>query len=126
MASLLPVPLMNVINGGAHAANNLDFQEFMLVPHGASSFREALRMGTEVVSSADDSLAALLGASPGASTAVTIMLEVLRRCWSERLGSSAWQKRLVELFPSYGKNPLSDSDCLTRMRNRSDQLLGLS
>ncbi len=48
MASLLPVPLMNVINGGAHAANNLDFQEFMLVPHGATSFREALRMGAEV------------------------------------------------------------------------------
>ncbi len=48
MASLLPVPLMNVINGGAHAANNLDFQEFMLVPHGASTFSDALRMGTEV------------------------------------------------------------------------------
>ena len=48
MATLLPVPLMNVINGGAHAANNLDFQEFMLVPHGAKSFREAMRMGTEV------------------------------------------------------------------------------
>ncbi len=48
MSSLLPVPLMNVINGGAHAANNLDFQEFMLVPHGAKSFREALRMGAEV------------------------------------------------------------------------------
>jgi len=48
MASLLPVPLMNVINGGAHAANNLDFQEFMLVPHGATTFREALRMGAEV------------------------------------------------------------------------------
>ncbi len=48
MASLLPVPLMNVINGGAHAANSLDFQEFMLVPHGAPTFREALRMGTEV------------------------------------------------------------------------------
>ncbi len=47
-ASLLPVPLMNVINGGAHAANNIDFQEFMLVPHGAASFREALRMGAEV------------------------------------------------------------------------------
>ena len=47
MASL-PVPLMNVINGGAHAANSLDFQEFMLVPHGAPTFREALRMGTEV------------------------------------------------------------------------------
>ncbi|WP_320673639.1 phosphopyruvate hydratase [Prochlorococcus sp. MIT 1341] len=48
MASLLPVPLMNVINGGAHAENNLDFQEFMLVPHGATSFREALQMGAEV------------------------------------------------------------------------------
>ncbi len=48
MSSLLPVPLMNVINGGAHAANNLAFQEFMLVPHGAESFREALRMGAEV------------------------------------------------------------------------------
>ena len=48
MSSVLPVPLMNVINGGAHAANNLDFQEFMLVPHGASHFREALRMGAEV------------------------------------------------------------------------------
>ncbi|MEB3200338.1 MAG: phosphopyruvate hydratase, partial [Synechococcaceae cyanobacterium] len=48
LANLLPVPLMNVINGGAHASNNLDFQEFMLVPHGAESFREALRMGTEV------------------------------------------------------------------------------
>ena len=48
MANLLPVPLMNVINGGAHASNNMDFQEFMLVPHGATSFREALRMGAEV------------------------------------------------------------------------------
>jgi enolase len=48
LANLLPVPLMNVINGGAHASNNLDFQEFMLVPHGAGSFREALRMGAEV------------------------------------------------------------------------------
>jgi enolase len=48
LANLLPVPLMNVINGGAHAANSLDFQEFMVVPHGAPSFSEALRMGTEV------------------------------------------------------------------------------
>jgi enolase len=43
----LPVPLMNVINGGAHADNNLSFQEFMLVPHGASSFAEAMRYGVE-------------------------------------------------------------------------------
>ena len=51
LANLLPVPLMNVINGGAHAANNVDFQEFMIVPLGASSFREALRWGAEVFAS---------------------------------------------------------------------------
>jgi enolase len=44
----LPVPMMNVINGGAHADNNLDIQEFMLVPHGAPTFKEALRYGVEV------------------------------------------------------------------------------
>jgi len=48
LSNVLPVPLMNVINGGAHADNKLDIQEFMLVPHHADSFREALRMGTEV------------------------------------------------------------------------------
>jgi enolase len=45
---VLPVPLMNVINGGKHADNRVDFQEFMLVPAGAESFREALRIGAEV------------------------------------------------------------------------------
>jgi enolase len=47
-ARTLPVPMMNIINGGAHADNNVDFQEFMIVPVGASSFREALRVGAEV------------------------------------------------------------------------------
>ncbi len=47
-AKYLPVPLMNILNGGKHADNNLDFQEFMIVPLGAPTFREALRMGTEV------------------------------------------------------------------------------
>ncbi|MBX3709791.1 MAG: phosphopyruvate hydratase [Gammaproteobacteria bacterium] len=45
---LLPVPMMNIINGGAHADNNIDFQEFMILPVGASTFSEALRAGTEV------------------------------------------------------------------------------
>ena len=44
----LPVPMMNIINGGAHADNNIDIQEFMIIPSGAESFYEALRMGTEV------------------------------------------------------------------------------
>ncbi|HWH44978.1 MAG TPA: phosphopyruvate hydratase [Thermoleophilaceae bacterium] len=47
-AHVLPVPLMNVLNGGAHADNKVDFQEFMVVPVGASSFSEGLRMGAEV------------------------------------------------------------------------------
>jgi enolase len=47
-AHYLPVPMMNVINGGAHADNSLDFQEFMLVPHGAPTFAEAMRYGAEI------------------------------------------------------------------------------
>ncbi len=46
-AKVLPAPLMNIMNGGAHASNNLDIQEFMILPLGAASFREALRMGAE-------------------------------------------------------------------------------
>src|SRR5512136_213813 len=47
-ACILPVPMMNIINGGAHADNNIDPQEFMIVPAGASSFAESLRMGVEI------------------------------------------------------------------------------
>jgi enolase len=47
-ANLLPIPMMNILNGGAHADNSIDFQEFMVMPVGAASFSEALRMGTEV------------------------------------------------------------------------------
>jgi len=47
-AHILPVPMMNVVNGGAHADNRIDFQEFMVVPVGAASFSDGLRMGTEV------------------------------------------------------------------------------
>ncbi|MDQ6778991.1 MAG: phosphopyruvate hydratase [Actinomycetota bacterium] len=64
-AHVLPVPMMNVINGGAHADNNVDFQEFMVVPVGGRSFTQALQMGTEVF----HSLKATLH-ERGASTAV--------------------------------------------------------
>ncbi|ROL60879.1 phosphopyruvate hydratase [Bacteroidetes/Chlorobi group bacterium ChocPot_Mid] len=47
-AHVLPVPMMNILNGGKHADNNVDIQEFMIVPHGAPTFREALRMGAEI------------------------------------------------------------------------------
>ncbi len=63
--SVLPVPMMNVLNGGAHADNSVDFQEFMVVPAGAESFAECLRTGTEVFHALKKSLAA-----KGLSTAV--------------------------------------------------------
>ena len=47
-AKQLPIPMMNIINGGSHADNNVDFQEFMIMPVGAPSFKEAIRMGAEV------------------------------------------------------------------------------
>jgi enolase len=62
--TLLPVPMMNVLNGGAHADNSVDFQEFMVVPAGASSFSECLRVGAEVFHALKKSLA-----SKGLSTA---------------------------------------------------------
>jgi enolase len=63
--TLLPVPMMNVLNGGAHADNSVDFQEFMVVPAGAGSFSECLRVGTEVFHALKKSLA-----TAGHSTAV--------------------------------------------------------
>ena len=63
--TLLPVPMMNVLNGGAHADNSVDFQEFMIVPAGASSFSECLRIGAEVFHALKKSLA-----SQGLATAV--------------------------------------------------------
>ncbi|MFC0297820.1 phosphopyruvate hydratase [Geobacillus jurassicus] len=64
-AKTLPVPMMNILNGGAHADNNVDIQEFMIMPVGAESFREALRMGAEIF----HSLKAVLKAK-GYNTAV--------------------------------------------------------
>ncbi len=67
---VLPVPLMNILNGGAHAANNVSIQEFMVVPVGADSFAESLRMGTEVYHSLkktlkNESLATAVGDEGG-------------------------------------------------------------
>ena len=85
-----------------------------------------LQLGTEVVAAGDGSLAALLGASPGASTAVVIMLEVLQRCFSDRLASAAWQERLRALLPSINGDPVADPSVLHAMRERSNALLNLA
>lgn len=84
-----------------------------------------LEFGTELVSSADGSLAALLGASPGASTSVSIMLQTLKQCFPEQLASQRWQSTLRELIPSYGRSLAGDEALALAMRERSTQLLRL-
>lgn len=84
-----------------------------------------LQFGTELVSSADGSISALLGASPGASTAVWIMLEVIKKCFAEQLQSQAWQQKLREIFPSYGHDLKHDAELLGRIRAETAEALGL-
>ncbi len=82
-----------------------------------------LRFGTEVVTSADGSMAALLGASPGASTAASIMLEVLRRCFSDRWRK--WERRSRSLIPSLGQSLHADSALCRSTRKRTGAVLRL-
>jgi len=84
-----------------------------------------LEFGTEVVSAADGSIAALLGASPGASTAVSIMLELMERCFSEEMKSTAWQQKLKVMIPSYGKALSNDPDLTNQVRALTTEILQL-
>jgi len=85
-----------------------------------------LEFGTEIVSASDGSLAALLGASPGASTAVSIMLDLVRRCMPERFESEAFRERLGRMVPSYGRSLAADEALTHQVRVRSHRILGLS
>lgn len=85
-----------------------------------------LEFGTEVVSARDGSLAALLGASPGASTAVSIMLNLVHRCMTHRAESADWQARLLRMVPSYGRSLASDPALAARVREWSHRVLGLT
>lgn len=84
-----------------------------------------LEFGTEIVAAKDGSLAALLGASPGASTAVQAMVDVLERCFKDRLQSSEWQGRIRELIPSYGQSLIKDGELLNEVRARTLRTLEL-
>ena len=84
-----------------------------------------LQFGTEVVCSSDGSLSALLGASPGASTSVSIMLEVLRKSFPEETSSSQWQSVISNMIPSYGKSLHDDADLLQQVRNHTTTALTL-
>ncbi|WP_294823682.1 malate:quinone oxidoreductase [uncultured Flavobacterium sp.] len=85
-----------------------------------------LEFGTEVINSADGSLAVLLGASPGASTAVSIMLELLQRCFPEKMSSPDWQNKLREMIPSYGQSLNDNPSALNAVRHHSAEVLGLA
>lgn len=84
-----------------------------------------LEFGTEVVSAADGSIAALLGASPGASTAVSIMLELLQRCFKNEMNSEAWKEKLKEMIPSYGKALSEDPELTEQIRSLTTSVLKL-
>ncbi|ARS37033.1 malate:quinone oxidoreductase [Pontibacter actiniarum] len=84
-----------------------------------------LEFGTEVVSGANCTLAALLGASPGASTAVSIMLGLLERCFMERLNTEEWQKKMKEMIPSYGQSLADNPQLLEKIRGYTSEVLGL-
>ncbi|MEO1856237.1 MAG: malate dehydrogenase (quinone) [Rubritalea sp.] len=84
-----------------------------------------LQFGTEVVSSEDGTIAALLGASPGASTSVSIILEVLDRCFAEDVKTDAWQSELKSMVSSFGKVLANDAELYKRERSRADKALGI-
>ncbi len=85
-----------------------------------------LEFGTEVVSAADGSIAALLGASPGASTAVSIMLDLLSKCFPDQVKSAAWQRKLTAMIPSYGQLLGDNPELGQRLRQHTGAVLGLS
>ncbi|KAB7894827.1 malate:quinone oxidoreductase [Rouxiella sp. S1S-2] len=84
-----------------------------------------LRLGTEVVTSQDGSIAALLGASPGASTAAPIMLQLMERVFKDKIASPEWQSKLKEMIPSYGQEMNGNVELSEREMNRTSRILQL-
>lgn len=78
-----------------------------------------LEFGTEIVSSADGSVASLLGASPGASTAVHAMVDVIERCFADRLENDGWKEKLKEMIPSYGESLIENAELLKTVRENT-------
>lgn len=83
-----------------------------------------LEFGTELVAAQDGSIAALLGASPGASVAAQAMIEVLEKCFAEQMESD-WAERLKELIPSYGESLVDDGELLANVREKTLNTLQL-
>jgi malate dehydrogenase (quinone) len=84
-----------------------------------------LEFGTEIVAAKDGSIAALLGASPGASVSVQAMINVIERCFPDQIKTEQWLSRIKALIPSYGESLIDDSQLLEQVRNRTLQVLNL-
>ncbi|SES75860.1 malate dehydrogenase (quinone) [Kosakonia radicincitans] len=84
-----------------------------------------LRLGTEVVSDKEGTIAALLGASPGASTAAPIMLELMEKVFTERFASAAWQAKLKEIIPSFGTQLNGNIEAADAELRYTSEILGL-
>ena len=84
-----------------------------------------LQFGTEVVSSADGSIAALLGASPGASTAAPIMIHLLEKCFPEEFNSTAWKEKFKEMIPSFGMRLNENPELAAQIREETSKTLKL-
>jgi malate dehydrogenase (quinone) len=85
-----------------------------------------LEFGTEIISARDNTVAALLGASPGASTSVQVALDLLADCFPERMETEQWQMGLKALFPSWGHKLAGSPELTTEVRAWSSRLLGLN
>ncbi|TDO96005.1 malate dehydrogenase (quinone) [Marinomonas balearica] len=85
-----------------------------------------LEFGTEAITSEDGTLAALLGASPGASTTVNTMIKILESCFKERISGSEWQTKMKEMVPSYGQSLIENSDLLLEVRKQTLNTLQLA
>lgn len=84
-----------------------------------------LEFGTEVVAAGDGSLAVLLGASPGASTATSIMLELLWKCFPDKMKSTVWQEKLQQMIPFYGISLTENPDLVQEIRKKTNEVLKL-
>lgn len=82
-----------------------------------------LEFGTEIVYAQNGTVAALLGASPGASTSVSVMLDLLQKCFKEKMQSPTWQAKLKEMIPSYGQSLYENQDLCREVRANSHQYL---
>jgi malate dehydrogenase (quinone) len=85
-----------------------------------------LQFGTELVSAADCSIVAMLGASPGASTAVWIMIQVIERCFREKLAAAGWSGKLKEMIPSYGESLAENAALCQRVRAETAAVLHIN